>query len=188
MRPFRYFLWFYDGFMKSPYDNALLRLLRSLSRYEVECVICGGVAAVLHGVERMTVDIDISLKLSPENLARFLEVMQKESMVPRAPVPPKSILDLELLHRFYTEKHALVFTFIDPNNQYKQIDFFLGDDKKYERLSVGSETFDVGENEFIRVVSLKTLIQMKEAVDPPRDKDLSDLKILRSILKQKNSP
>jgi hypothetical protein len=170
------------------YDNALLRLLRSLSQHKVECVICGGVAAVLHGVERMTVDIDISLKLSPENLALFLQVMQKESMIPRAPVPPEAILDIELLKRFFTEKHALVFTFIDPNNPYKQIDFFLGDDKRYEILTEGSETLDIGKNEFIRVVSIKTLIQMKEAVDPPRDKDLSDLKILRSILKLKNLP
>jgi hypothetical protein len=151
----------------------------------VEFVVCGGVAAVLHGVERMTVDVDISLKISPGNIALFLEVMQEESMVPRAPVPPEAILDTELLNQFFTEKHALVFTFIDPSNPYKQLDFFLGEDNRYELLSEGCDILDIGENEVIRVISIETLIRMKESVDPPRDKDLSDLKILRTILKHK---
>ena len=55
--------------------------------------MCGGVAAVLHGVERMTMDIDLSLDLDRSNLEKFISVMKNMNLKPRVPVPPESILD-----------------------------------------------------------------------------------------------
>ncbi len=43
--------------------NHLELILSELKMQNVRFIVCGGVAAVLHGVERMTMDIDISLDL-----------------------------------------------------------------------------------------------------------------------------
>ena len=44
-------------------NNYLREILENLVEQDVKFIICGGVAAVLHGVERMTIDLDISLDL-----------------------------------------------------------------------------------------------------------------------------
>ena len=115
-------------------------ILRNLIRHEVKFIVCGGVAAVLHGVERLTVDLDITLDMSDENLHRFVKVMKEECMIPRAPVPPESICDRELLQRFVEEKGAKVFTFQDPRQPFKQIDLFITQDASYDRLIQNTDT------------------------------------------------
>lgn len=48
-----------------------LALLRALKRHGVEFVVIGGVAAQLHGWREATVDLDITIDLSGDNLARL---------------------------------------------------------------------------------------------------------------------
>jgi hypothetical protein len=48
-----------------------LALLERLTDAHVEFCIIGGVAAVLHGATRMTVDLDIAAPFTEENLTRF---------------------------------------------------------------------------------------------------------------------
>ena len=46
-------------------------LFEALKKHDVKYVICGGLAVNLHGVPRMTADIDIILDMNQENLLRF---------------------------------------------------------------------------------------------------------------------
>ena len=164
----------------------LLDILKELIDQDVQFVVCGGVAAVLHGVQRLTLDLDLSLMMSRENLERFLAVMNKEKMVPRAPVPSESILDPAILDAIVKSKGALVFTFVDPENAVKQVDFFLTPDKSYEAISVDTVEVAIEEGYVLQVASVDKLIKMKEAVIPPRAKDLLDISELRR-LKDKRS-
>jgi len=70
-------------------DNHLEEILVELKTQEIKFIVCGGVAAVLHGVERMTMGIDISLDLAKSNLEKFLVVLRKLNLRPRAPIPPE---------------------------------------------------------------------------------------------------
>ena len=47
-------------------------LLRALVNAQVEFIIVGGVAATIHGSARVTLDLDIVYRRSPENLARLV--------------------------------------------------------------------------------------------------------------------
>jgi predicted nucleotidyltransferase len=49
----------------------LERLLPALSEGGVEFIIVGGVAAIVHGSARLTVDLDIVYRRSPENIVRL---------------------------------------------------------------------------------------------------------------------
>ena len=69
----------------------------------------------MHGVKRLTVDMDLSLHMTKDNLLKFLTVMKNENMVPRVPIPAESILDKKILNAIVEEKGAVVFTFIDLN-------------------------------------------------------------------------
>lgn len=166
--------------------NHLEEILVELKTRNIKFIVCGGVAAVLHGVERMTMDIDISLDLDNTNLKKFLHVIKKMNLKPRVPIPAESILDPEKRKKMIEEKGALVFTFIDPDKPFRQIDIFLEEDKSYKQLHDYIEKINIGGTE-INILSIEKLIEMKKDIDPPRGKDLLDIKELELILKQKNS-
>lgn len=159
----------------------LLELLKELIDRKVLFVVCGGVAAVLHGVERLTIDLDLALSMSRDNLENFLSVMKKENMIPRAPIPAESILDKEIVQAIVDQKGAVVFTFIDPKNPFKQVNFFLTEDKSYETLIDETVKIKLEEEYSLHILTIDKLIEMKGAVDPPRDKDLRDIAELKRI-------
>src|SRR5205823_11136626 len=94
-------------------SNHINEILFALTDAEVEFVVGGGVAAVLHGVERVTLDIDLALDMDPANVEKFLRVMQDLRLQPRAPVPARDLMSHEAVQRMVAEKGALVFSFVD---------------------------------------------------------------------------
>jgi len=158
----------------------LLEILEELVHNDVDFIVCGGVAAVLHGVERLTMDLDLSLSLTQANLKKFLNVMNKENMIPRAPIPAESILDPDIRLAIVEGKGALVFTFIDTKNPFKQVDFFLTEENSYEQLIKDTEVIMIDEMK-IPVISIDKLIKMKYSVDPMRDKDKRDIAELERL-------
>lgn len=165
---------------KKPY---LIEIITSLSENEVEFIICGGMAAVFHGVERMTMDVDISLNMESQNIKKFLPVVKNLGLIPRVPVPPESLLDKKQVESFVREKNALVFTFVDPDRPYRQIDVFLTRDKSYDLLKKHTVNANIG-NQKVKIISAAKLLQMKLAVDPPRDKDTLDIAALKKIVEK----
>ncbi len=162
-------------------NNYLKGIIESLVEHRVDFIVCGGVALVLHGVERMTLDLDLSVGMGHENLQRFLDSMKKLGMEPRAPVPAESILDPEKRKMMVNEKNALVFTFIDRKNPYRQVDVFITDHFSYEHLSGHVEKIVIGDLP-VNLISKEKLLEMKKAVTPPRDKDLFDIRVLEKII------
>ena len=82
----------------------LREIILSLTDADVDFVIAGGVACVLHGVERFTLDLDISVHMTPDNLERFIGVMGDVGLVPRVPVPPSSVIDPGVRQKIIEEK------------------------------------------------------------------------------------
>lgn len=160
----------------------LREIILALADAEVEFVIGGGVACVLHGVERFTMDLDIAINLTPDNLGRFIEVMKQQNLSPRVPVSPEELLNPDAVKMMVEEKNALVFTFIDLNNPIRHVDVFLRDDLSYDVLSRNSETIDLGERS-VKLVSRAKLLAIKEAIQPPRDKDQLDIAALRRMIR-----
>ncbi|MDW8466015.1 MAG: nucleotidyl transferase AbiEii/AbiGii toxin family protein [Chloroherpetonaceae bacterium] len=165
--------------------NHLKEILQVLTEKGVRFVICGGVAVVLHGVERMTLDLDLVVDMSRANLERLVEAMRALNLTPRVPVPPESLLDETARRKMREEKDALVFTFLDLNNPYRQVNIFLTDEPSYQTLSEDAVSIDVG-GFVVSVASLPKLIEMKQRVNPPRDKDIQDIRFLTKRLKGDN--
>lgn len=166
------------GESKRPY---LIELICSLADNRVAFIICGGMAAVYHGVERMTMDLDISLDMAAENVRRFLKTARDLGLVPRAPVPADSLLDPEIVNRFVMEKNARVFTFWDPESPYRQIDVFLTDDQAYSLLKDHTVSAKV-DGRTVRVLSMEKLLELKSRIQNPRDKDRLDIEALRKMI------
>jgi len=50
-------------------------VLDALAKYKVDYILIGGVAVMLHGVERLTRDIDIFIKMERNNIQRLREAL-----------------------------------------------------------------------------------------------------------------
>jgi hypothetical protein len=50
-------------------------LLRALKNAELEFIVVGGAAAIAHGASRLTQDLDIVYRRTPENLARLVKAL-----------------------------------------------------------------------------------------------------------------
>lgn len=149
-------------------------MLVSFTEAEVKFIICGGVAAVLHGVERMTLDLDISIDMKQENIKRFINVLKDTQLEPRVPIPSETLLDPEKINTLIKEKNARVFTFTDPEKPWKQVDIFLTEDYSYNRLLSDSVTIEIGGYPML-VISKEKLIAMKRGITPLRSKDALDI-------------
>jgi len=55
--------------------NRLKDVFASFERHDVQYVIIGGIAAILHGVPRATFDLDILIEPTPENARRLLKAL-----------------------------------------------------------------------------------------------------------------
>ena len=162
--------------------NHLLELLGCFTRADVRFIVAGGVAAVLHGVERMTLDVDIAIEETPENIQRFLAVTAQLGMAPKVPVPPEILLDRKSLDRLVKEKGALVLAFSSAEMPWLQIDVFLERESSFETLRNHSLSITLEDGISLWVVTTQHLIEMKRRVTPPRAKDIEDISALEKII------
>ncbi|HMP71816.1 MAG TPA: hypothetical protein PKE55_00995 [Kiritimatiellia bacterium] len=164
--------------------NHIKEILFALSDGGVEYIVGGGVAAVLHGVERVTLDIDIALNLTKENLGRFISVVSGLGMTPRVPVPLPSLGNPDVIRMMVHEKHALVFSLIDVNEPLRYLDVFLTEDLAYPNLLPHSDVVAI-DGRAIRIIGCAKLLAIKKAIQPPRDKDELDIRYLEKLLADK---
>ena len=146
----------------------------------MEFIVGGGVAAVLHGVERVTLDIDLALDMEPANVEKFLRVMQDLRLQPRAPVPARDLMSHEAVQRMIAEKGAMVFSFVDFARPLRHVDIFLQDNLSFEELSTGARKIVI-EHRAIKIMGIGKLLETKRAITPLRDKDLIDIKQLEKL-------
>jgi len=161
-------------------NKNLFDLLKELSAAEVKYVICGGVACVLHGVERATFDIDLSVSFEKSNLEKILLVARKFGLKPRIPEPVESLLDEIKRKEWYEKKNALVYTFVSDNSPL-QLDIFLQYPMSFEELTENSKLIII-DNVSMNVSSPEDLLFVKKLINPLRDKDITDIKALEEII------
>ncbi len=160
-------------------QNHLKDILQELTERGVQFIVCGGVAVVLHGVERMTLDLDLVVEMSRENLQRLIDAMRALNLTPRVPVPPEDLLSPEKVRVMIEEKHMAAFSFISLKNPFQQVDILVLE--KFDDFLSDAEVQDVGGFE-IKIASKEKLIEMKKRAG--REKDLSDIQSLQRLIKK----
>jgi len=167
-------------------SNHINEILFALTDAEVEFVVGGGVAAVLHGVERLTLDIDLALNMDPANVEKFLHVIYGLGLRTRVPVPARDLMSREAVQRMIAEKGALVFSFVDFDRPLRHVDIFLQHNLSFGELSRDARAVVI-ENRKIKIIGIAKLLEIKRAISPLRDKDLIDIKELERLQRRSES-
>ncbi len=156
-----------------------LPVLRALNDADINYVIVGGVATLLHGHLRVTADVDLVISLDPVNVARTLDVMRVLNLRPRLPLDPAGFADPVQRRHWVRERGMMVFSFFDPTNATTGVDFFADDDIDFVGLKTRSEIKTLGPLA-VRVCSLDDLIAMKTVTGRAIDRqDVEALNIIR---------
>ena len=166
-------------------ENYLKEMLVTMAEAGVDFVVGGGVACVLHGVERVTLDLDVAVEMNASNLDRLIRAVERLNLQPRMPVSLADIGDSDFVRAMVTEKGALVFSLADFNNPLRQLDIFLSPLLSFERLSKGAKWFEIGGAK-VRVASKELLLEIKNEITPLRPKDVLDVQELSRLIKEES--
>jgi predicted nucleotidyltransferase len=155
-------------------------IIQGLEAAGVRYVIVGGVAVVLHGYARLTIDLDLVVDLEPTRAATAIESLVGMGLRPEAPVSPGGFADPEVRRSWVETKGMVVFSMVDPQDPLRRVDLFTEEVIPFEQLWERSQSVDVGGTS-MRVASISDLIAMKRATGRPRD--LEDVAALQEILR-----
>lgn len=145
-----------------PQDNAAL--LRILSEGGLDFVVIGGVAAVLHGASRVTVDLDICTSFDDANIERLVRVLAPYRPV-HASRPELSLLDEppERLRRF---RLFLIGTSLGRLDVLRRVEP-LGERAALDTVDLAVAGLTV------KVISRPQLIEVKQFVGRPKDREVA---------------
>jgi hypothetical protein len=135
--------------------------IAALNQCEVNYILVGGYAVILHGYSRTTGDMDIWVQPVSENYQRLVQAFHIFGM---------PVFDMTA-DKFLNPDFHDVFTFgrppvcIDIITRIKGLDF--------EAAFAAAQWFELEENLGVRALSLNALIQAKQASG--RNKDLDDI-------------
>jgi hypothetical protein len=135
-------------------------------------------AVSLHGVERATMDVDITVAMNPYNLAALIETAKELMLTPVLPVPLESLGNIELLRDWHAQRHLEAFALRTPELAGVTIDVLLFPPVDFAGMIARAVEFEIA-GTAIKVVSIDDLIALKNAVGRPID--LSDVAHLQRI-------
>lgn len=154
------------------------RVFKALNQAGVRYLVVGGVAAVLHGVSRLTVDVDICLSLNESNLGPFWETVTRLGYRPSLPVSLQDLSEPATVRSWREERNLRALKFWDPqDNLALGLDLVLElpfdfDEAHERRVIFKYHGLD------LPVMAKADLIRMKKASG--RTQDLSDVEILQN--------
>lgn len=158
-----------------------LRVLKALQDSGVRYVLVGGLAVLLHGVDRLTADIDLVIDLAQEHATKAIEVLLALGLKAGAPVDPREFADPEVRRRWREESGLVVLSFWDPENRCPTVDLFAEYPMNFETLFAKSVTVSLSGTD-VRIASVAHLVDIKRAAGRPRD--LEDVVRLTELFRE----
>lgn len=157
-------------------SSDFIAIIKVLTEHNVEFIVVGGLGAVFHGVPIMTFDIDIVHSREDKNLDRLIKALnileaQYREQPERRLKPTKDHLA--------SPGHQLLLTNKGP------LDILgtIGKDLSFDELTDKTDRFQLETEMEVRVLKLKTIIEIKEYLGSEKDKAV--LPILKRTLDEK---
>lgn len=156
-------------------------VFRALNDRGVRYLVAGGVAVVLHGYVRITMDLDLVVDLAEEQATAAIRALTDLGLRPRLPVDPLLFADARQRAVWVRDRGMIVFTLHDPGNPLFVVDLFADPPSDFDMLWQRASEFAL-ETTTVKAVSLDDLIDMKRRAGRPLDLiDIEELERLREL-------
>lgn len=153
-------------------------VFQKFSTEDVRYLIVGGLAVNLHGVPRLTQDLDIIILMHPENVGKTVGALKQLGFVPTLPVLPEDLGRPEIVKDWTENRNLIAFNFHHHEQAYKSVDIVLVHPLDFEIAYLNRIRRQVKEIE-ISLASVEDIIKMKEKSG--RKQDLSDIQMLKRV-------
>ena len=145
-----------------------LGIINALNQYKVEYIVIGGVAVIIHGLPRLTQDLDILIKMVPENIGRLREALHS------------IFSDKDIDEITYDEmKKYSVIRYGSAEGFYLDLMANIGESSDYN--SVQAEYKEI-EGVKARIATAESLFNLKKASIRPEDQ--RDALFLKNLLEK----
>jgi hypothetical protein len=155
-------------------------LFSALEGAGVEYAVVGGVAVNIHGVPRMTYDVDIVVATSEDSLRRCREVLEGIGLRSRLPFMLETIADIATREQLEIERNLVAVTFTDPTNPLREVDVLIAPSLDPDGI-VARAVRRAADSLTVRVAALDDLLKMKRRSN--RAQDRADIEHLERISK-----
>ncbi len=159
-------------------NGSLLQLLQRLNEAQVEYILVGGMAAVLHGAPVATMDVDVVHRRTPANVARLLALLASLEAHYRG--QPAGRILMPTTAALMGSGHNNLATVLGPLDLLCELAPGVG----FDELLPDTECRSAGDFT-IRIPTLRKLIEIK--ADTARPKDLLLLPILLKLDRPDNA-
>ena len=164
--------------------SSLKNICAALDRHHVRFLLAGGLAVIAHGYLRFTKDADIAIELVPENIERAFAALIEAGYAPTVPITARDFSDALQRDAWVREKNMTVLQFWSDKHRETPVDLFVTLPFDFSTEYAGSMQKELMEVGVVHIVTLPTLIRMKEAVG--REQDMIDVRELRRMHESKN--
>jgi len=147
--------------------ESFLSIIKAFNTYNVRYVVIGGVAVIIHGMPRLTQDLDILIEMTPENIEKLKKALK--SCFNDDSINEITLRDLESYS---------VIRYGTPEGFHLDIMASIGEKADYNSVEIGTKEV---EGIKIRVATAQSLYELKKDAIRPEDK--RDALFLESLLK-----
>lgn len=157
-----------------------LQLFKTLNRYNVKYLICGGLAVNIYGIPRMTADIDILLDFEEVNLSGFENAIKTLLYQSAIPISLKTFVSKKERDKASKEKNLIAYSFFNSQAGFVNLDVLIDVPIEFNDLwksKTEKKTNDV----VLNLVGIEDLILLKKYAN--RIQDQNDVLLLSRLLK-----
>ena len=133
----------------------------------------------LHGVPRMTMDVDLILLMDQDNLDHFINCAQALNLTPVAPIPLQALKDPSQREMWHTQRHMIAFGL--QNNEARipiMVDVLIAPKINIEEAFEKAVTRDLN-GLALKLASIEDMIRLKQGTG--RQQDRSDIEHLERL-------
>jgi hypothetical protein len=160
-----------------------LNLFKALKTHEIDYLLVGGLAMNLHGVPRMTMDVDLVIALDSGNVAKLARLAEEFGLYPNVPVKLEDLADGLKREALFAEKNLIALSLICNTPATPTVDIVIHHPLDFEQAYARAVERDISGTP-IMVASIEDMIAMKKAAG--REQDLSDITHLERFLHDAN--
>ncbi len=151
-----------------------------LNAAKVDYLIVSGLAVNAHGFVRLTRDVDLVVRLTPENAAAGLHALLDIGYQMSIPENPAAFADAAARQRWREEKGMVVLKLWSDEHRRTPVDLFVYEPFPFARELARAVRLELSVGVSAPVVALDTLLEMKRTAGRPQDLlDIIELERMR---------
>ena len=143
-------------------------VLEAFARHGVDVCLVGGVAVNLHGIPRMTYDVDIVVAMSTEQLTKTHAALLDLGLSCRLPLRIADLADKNLRQQLRDERNLIAVTYLDLSNPLREVDVLVCPPVEPDVILKNAVVLSL-DGFPVRVASLQDLIAMKRVTGRAQD-------------------